>query len=152
MHKSPAVHGAFPTDPYSHTPGFAGAQQPGMTGQVKEDILCRLGELGVTVRRGSLVFRPDLFRAVELLTAPAAFAGIEVPAGAVGLTVCGVPVIVHAGGPARVEVTAADGSVVTRAGLVLESTTSDQVFGRSGRVTRPSTSTWPSRYAHSPAR
>ncbi len=39
------MYGAIPTDPYSHTPGFAGAQQPGMTGPVKEDI-CRLGELG----------------------------------------------------------------------------------------------------------
>ena len=46
-HKSPELYGAFPTDPYSHTPGGKGAQQPGMTGQVKEDILCRFGELGV---------------------------------------------------------------------------------------------------------
>ena len=36
-----------PTDPYSHTPGFAGVQQPGMTGQVKEEILTRWGELGL---------------------------------------------------------------------------------------------------------
>ncbi|MEI8342984.1 MAG: hypothetical protein WCH43_15785, partial [Verrucomicrobiota bacterium] len=33
--KSPAVYGAFPSDPYSHTPRDRGAQQPGMTGQVK---------------------------------------------------------------------------------------------------------------------
>ena len=37
-HKSPELYGAFPTDPYSHTPGGKGAQQPGMTGQVKEDL------------------------------------------------------------------------------------------------------------------
>ena len=36
-HKSPELYGAFPTDPYSHTPGGKGAQQPGMTGQVKEE-------------------------------------------------------------------------------------------------------------------
>ena len=35
FNKTPEVYGAFPTDPYSHTPGFAGARQPGMTGQVK---------------------------------------------------------------------------------------------------------------------
>ena len=34
-HKSPKLYGAFPTDPYSHTPGGKGAQQPGITGQVK---------------------------------------------------------------------------------------------------------------------
>jgi hypothetical protein len=39
--KTPAAFGAFPLDPYSHTPGFAGARQPGMTGQVKEEILAR---------------------------------------------------------------------------------------------------------------
>ena len=33
--KQPDEYGAFPTDPYSHTPSFAGVQQPGMTGQVK---------------------------------------------------------------------------------------------------------------------
>ena len=50
VHKSPELYGAFPTDPYSHTPGGKGAQQPGMTGQVKEDVLSRIGELGVFVK------------------------------------------------------------------------------------------------------
>ena len=39
-HMGPEQYGAFPFDAYSHTPANAGAQQPGMTGQVKEDILC----------------------------------------------------------------------------------------------------------------
>ena len=55
VHKSPELYGAFPTDPYSHTPGSKGAQQPGMTGQVKEDILSRFGELGVFVKDGKLI-------------------------------------------------------------------------------------------------
>ena len=42
FNKTPAEYGAFPTDPYSHTPKHAGARQPGMTGQVKEEILTRL--------------------------------------------------------------------------------------------------------------
>ena len=36
FNKDPAQYGAFPTDPYSHTPKHAGAQQPGMTGQVRK--------------------------------------------------------------------------------------------------------------------
>ncbi|MDZ7764140.1 MAG: hypothetical protein U5K00_06890 [Melioribacteraceae bacterium] len=47
VHKSPEKYGAFPTDPYSHTPSFAGVQQPGMTGQVKEDFISRIRELGI---------------------------------------------------------------------------------------------------------
>ena len=46
------LYGAFPTDPYSHTPAGKGAQQPGMTGQVKEDVISRFGELGVEVKNG----------------------------------------------------------------------------------------------------
>jgi len=33
FNKTPAEYGAFPTDPYSHTPGHGGASQPGMTGR-----------------------------------------------------------------------------------------------------------------------
>ena len=58
--KTPEDYGAFPTEAYSHTPSFAGVQQPGMTGQVKEDILSRFGELGVTVKNGQLSFDPVL--------------------------------------------------------------------------------------------
>jgi hypothetical protein len=52
--KDPAAYGAFPTDCYSHTPAHAGAQQPGMTGQVKEEVLTRLGELGFVLADGPL--------------------------------------------------------------------------------------------------
>ena len=65
VHKPPQLYGAFPTDPYSHTPAGKGAQQPGMTGQVKEDILSRFGELGVFVKKGRLQFHPVLLRKDE---------------------------------------------------------------------------------------
>ena len=59
-HKSVLEQGAFPTDPYSHTPSMMGAQQPGLTGQVKEDFISRLIELGVRVENGCLSFDPFL--------------------------------------------------------------------------------------------
>ena len=61
-HKRPDEYGAFPFDPYSHTPMMAGVQQPGMTGQVKEDIISRWFELGVSVRDGQITFRPTMLR------------------------------------------------------------------------------------------
>lgn len=67
VHKSPSLYGAFPTDPYSHTPFGKGAQQPGMTGQVKEDIISRFGELGVYVDKGQLYFNPYLLKKEEFL-------------------------------------------------------------------------------------
>ncbi|MCP4891606.1 MAG: hypothetical protein GY904_34080, partial [Planctomycetaceae bacterium] len=56
--KNPRHYGAFPTDPYSHTPQHAGAQQPGMTGQVKEDVIARLAEVGLRIRHGVVSFDP----------------------------------------------------------------------------------------------
>ena len=61
-HKRPDEYGAFPFDPYSHTPTMAGVQQPGMTGQVKEDIISRWFELGVSVRDGQITFAPTMLR------------------------------------------------------------------------------------------
>ena len=59
-HKSPEQYGAFPFDPYSHTPSMAGVQQPGMTGQVKEDIISRWFELGIQVEDGQIVIEPRM--------------------------------------------------------------------------------------------
>jgi hypothetical protein len=58
--KSAAEYGAFPADPYSHTPSSGGAQQPGMTGQVKEEIITRWGELGIRFEAGLIRFDPVL--------------------------------------------------------------------------------------------
>ncbi len=77
FNKSPGVYGAFPTDPYSHTPKGQGAKQPGMTGQVKEEILTRFGELGLRVQDGAITFDPVLLRPEEFLPAPAQFDYID---------------------------------------------------------------------------
>jgi len=64
--KSAADYGAFPIDPYSHTPSEGGAQQPGMTGQVKEEVLIRWGELGLRMQGGRVWIDPVLLDAAEL--------------------------------------------------------------------------------------
>lgn len=64
--KKPEEYGAFPFDPYSHTPYEQGAKQPGMTGQVKEEILTRMGELGLRVINKNIVFNPVFLEPEEL--------------------------------------------------------------------------------------
>ncbi len=144
-HKSPVEYGAIPIDPYSHTPGFAGVQQPGMTGQVKEDILSRFAEMGASVSDGRLAFRADLLRGEEILEAGGRFTGIDLEGGACAIelspgslafTICQVPVVVHRDGPARVELTLADGSSSKRDGLELDAETSAALFERTGRIRR----------------
>ena len=55
FNKTPEEYGAFPADPYSHTPKHGGAKQPGMTGQVKEESV-RFAELGIRVNEGRRTF------------------------------------------------------------------------------------------------
>ena len=65
--KKASEYGAFTADAYSHTPSFAGAQQPGLTGMVKEGVICRFGELGVQFNNETIEFKPRLLRSDELL-------------------------------------------------------------------------------------
>ena len=96
--KSAAAYGAFPADPYSHTPGEGGAQQPGMTGQVKEEILTRWGELGLRVRGGQVHFDPVLLDEAEVPSG-----------GALTFTWCRVPYSIRRGPATRVRVLGAGG-------------------------------------------
>jgi hypothetical protein len=145
VHKSPDVYGAIPTDPYSHTPSFAGAQQPGMTGQVKEDIITRRGEMGATVIDGCLEFCAELVRQVEFLTQPRALTftdlddqvqRLELGVDSLAYTLCQMPVVAHRAGEKRVEVTFAGGLSQVVFGLHLDAATSAAVFGRTGQVER----------------
>ena len=146
FHKSVAEYGAIPTDPYSHTPWHLGAQQPGMTGQVKEEILTRFGELGVRIERGCLSFAPHLLRRRELLSAPERWTclgpggdpvTIDLPPRSVGFTLAQVPVVlsVH-DGPPSIELTWADGRVDTIPRRALDEVATAAVLSRDGRVTR----------------
>ncbi len=143
VHKSPELYGAFPTDPYSHTPGNKGAQQPGMTGQVKEDILSRFMELGVYVRKGFIVFNPQLLRDDELLKSDAVFEyydiddqaqSLEVPSGSVAFTYCQIPVIYHHNGKNQIVLKRSNGAVETVMGLNLGKSISPSIFDRSGKI------------------
>jgi hypothetical protein len=141
--KSPKLYGAFPTDPYSHTPAGKGAQQPGMTGQVKEDILTRFGELGVFVKEGMLEFNPRLLRKTEFLTTPKVFNYTNIKKQKVQLdlgkdslcfTYCQVPVIYKLSDNQGVKVQYNDGTTKEFEHLTIDVTTSKQLFERTGQI------------------
>ncbi len=144
--KTPSEFGAFPTDPYSHTPRQGGAKQPGMTGQVKEEILTRFGELGVHVEHGVVRFRPVILESCEFLREPALFsyfdvhgnaASLDLGAGSMAFTFCQVPVVYErVEREAWVRVTLDDGSEKVIEGDRLGSELSGEIFGRTGRIVR----------------
>ncbi len=144
-HKSPSVYGAVPLDPYSHTPGFAGAQQPGMTGQVKEDIISRFGEMGATVSHGRLVFSERMVSRDEFLTrrgrvrlcdGGGRMQWFDLEPGTLAFTICQTPVILHAGGAPGIDIAMADGTRKRTQGLSLDAETSAALFRRLGTVQR----------------
>ena len=138
--KTVADHGAFPLDPHSHTPAHTGAQQPGMTGAVKEGILLRWGELGLRVEEGRLRFAPALLDPAEFLAVacpwpPLGDGGI-LDEGTLGFTYCGTPIVYHLDGAAPwTRATLSDGQTVTGSDR-LDREVSQALFARTGAIAR----------------
>ncbi|MEM9857811.1 MAG: hypothetical protein AAF843_10660, partial [Bacteroidota bacterium] len=142
-HKPPTLYGAFPTDPYSHTPKGKGAQQPGMTGQVKEDILCRFGELGITNQAGKIGFKPYMLRKDEFLKQNSTFTyfdvsgeskELELPSASLSFTYCQVPVIYRLSTTSGITITHENGKEIYFKGLELDDSSSTHIYNRSGEI------------------
>lgn len=143
FNKTPSDYGAFPTDPYSHTPMGSGARQPGMTGLVKEEILTRWGELGVKLQHGVLCFAPTLLHPDEFSQAESAFnyvnfSGdvqmIPLSSDSLAFTFCQVPVIYQRGPEAQIEAVYENGRSVTVPGDCLDSATTHHILNRDGQI------------------
>jgi hypothetical protein len=145
FNKSPSEYGAFPTDPYSHTPKHSGAQQPGMTGSVKEEILSRFGELGIRVSNGKIHFQPALLRAREFASATSTLRYLDVsgnwqvtsiPSKGLAFTWCQVPIVYELrddSGP-TLTITNDAGESRTQSQLELSAEDSAALFSRSGQI------------------
>lgn len=145
VHKSPKLYGAFPTDPYSHTPSNKGAQQPGMTGQVKEDIISRFGELGVFVLNGALYFNPCLLRKDEFTKEDRMFHYVTInkehktfapTPGSLCFTFCQVPIIYRLSDHNQLEIEKRDGTLDTINSLQIDAETSSEIFNRTGEISK----------------
>jgi hypothetical protein len=143
--KSPDLYGAFPTDPYSHTPLHAGVQQPGMTGQVKEDIISRFGELGVMVEDGKILFSTVLLRREEFLQQADTFTyynvhgqkqDVELSAGMLAFTFCQVPIVYHLADETRIQINFSDNNELKITDLALDKKNSESIFKRTGNIIR----------------
>jgi len=127
FNKTPEIYGAFPTDPYSHTPAGQGAKQPGMTGQVKEEVITRWGELGVSVSNGIVSFAPRMLRTQEFHSQ-----------GTLSFSWCAVPVeyrLVPKTERPRISCILG-GKEHSREGNALDSTESKALLGRTGEIER----------------
>lgn len=142
-HKSPELYGAFSTDPYSHTPATKGAQQPGMTGQVKEDVISRFGELGVFVNNGIIEFKPRLLQKKEFLKIPSTFTftnlnkenqNIQLDENTLCFTYCQVPIVYKLSENEGLQVVYNDGKHLDIDGFSLGRAVSETIFKRQGEI------------------
>lgn len=143
--KKAADYGAFTADAYSHTPSFAGAQQPGLTGMVKEGVICRFNELGVQFNQGTIAFKPELLKRSELLAHPVSIDCIlsdktvhtlEVPKNGLLFTITQVPVLYKLSdkNEPSMDIFHADGSTETQEGDVLSAALSESLLSRQSKI------------------
>jgi hypothetical protein len=122
--KDPATYGAIPTDCYSHSPSHSGAQQPWMTGSVKEGVIARLGELGLRVDEGTLSLGAPLIPLEDLFDED----------GVATFSYCGVPMTIHRGSADTVALKRAGQWGSPSQGTRLDASTSREVFDRTGTI------------------
>jgi len=143
IHKSPKVYGAFPTDPYSHTPFGKGAQQPGMTGQVKEDVLVRIGEFGVKMNHGKLHFQPAFLKKEAFLSndTEASFIMVDgskkqihLKKNSLAFTTCQVPVIYTINNSSKIVLNYINGETKTFDSLELNKEESKKIVQRTNEI------------------
>jgi hypothetical protein len=143
VNKSPDLYGAFPTDPYSHTPFGRGAQQPGMTGQVKEDIISRFGELGLRVFDGKISFDPSILRRDEFNLTESVFKYVDYNSkirfmnlnkNTLAFSVCQVPVIYHLSKSEEIEITFVNGDSKRISGNEIDEINSKKIFERTNEI------------------
>jgi hypothetical protein len=143
FNKTPAEYGAFPTDPYSHTPANQGAKQPGMTGMVKEEILARLSELGVSFSEGRLgfdflIFDRDEFLESSTISICYDILGksnrFELLPGSMIYTICQVPVLLNASSSEMIHIHFADGVIQKVSGHWMDLTNTRHIIERDGKI------------------
>jgi hypothetical protein len=141
--KTSDIYGAFPSDPYSHSPRHLGAQQPGMTGQVKEEILTRMGELGIHVADGCVRFDPVRLKHQEYFDAPHTFTYFDVTgesrtwkldSGTLAFSLFQVPVCYALSYGSWITLELHDGQSLKIDGNVLPAKESRDLFERGGLI------------------
>ena len=127
FNKEAEIYGAFPADPYSHTPKGQGAKQPGMTGQVKEEVLTRWGELGVDIVNGCGNFKPLILKDSEFFED-----------GTLRFSWCGTPVTYRRAGSGKenlkITVDGQSREYSVKDGAFLSAAETAELFARNGKI------------------
>ncbi len=143
FNKTPEEWRAFPQDAYSHTPFAGGAKQPGMTGQVKEEIITRFKELGVIAENSRITFNSEIIDESEYLKEKTEFEFIRIDnerelisldKDMLAFTFCQTPIIYQKSDRAEIFILYTNGESVTIGGNTLPEDISRSIFERENKV------------------
>ncbi len=121
--KSPIECGAIPIEPYSHTSFSGKSEQPGMTGQVKESILMRRIELGVTVSDGEILFYSEFLKPEEFDNN-----------NEVSFTLCGIPVKYRKSNDKKLVISLKNDEKIEKTDLKINSEMCKEIFNRTSEI------------------
>jgi hypothetical protein len=116
-----------------------------MTGQVKEDILTRIGELGVKVNKGKLQFNPSILDKNEFLTQSQEVCFINVEGSknnvvlekdSLAFSYCQVPIIYKKSTVNQMELFYKNGSIQRIDSLELDEVDSNKIFKRTAEIVK----------------
>ena len=116
-----------------------------MTGQVKEDFISRIREIGIHIQDGEIVFQSGLLDPAELLNQETTFAYFDLKGeeqqiilkqGQLGFTFCQVPVLYTTSNENKISVTFADGKQISSANHTIGKEISSKIFQRTGEIAR----------------
>lgn len=115
-----------------------------MTGQVKEDILARFGELGVFVQEGRLHFQPGILKKSEFLTESQTINFVDIftqhheitlEENSLFFTYCQIPVVYKISAREGLEICFNDQNKKIFKSPLIDKETSRMIFQRTGKVT-----------------
>ena len=113
-----------------------------MTGQVKEDILARMGELGIDIINGRINFHPTLLRKKEFLKeintfeyydVKGEFKSIDLPINSMVFTYCQIPIIYHMSEKKLISIKK-EKDLETIEGNSINANDSSSIFNRKGEI------------------
>jgi hypothetical protein len=116
-----------------------------MTGQVKEDFLSRMRELGIYIENGEIAFRFSMINPNEFLVQKKVFEYFDLKdekqqiilnEGQLGFTFCQVPVIYTISQEDKIKLTKNDGTWIELAGNTIKHDWSVSLFERDRRFSQ----------------
>ncbi|MFZ5940610.1 MAG: hypothetical protein ACOYXB_08550 [Bacteroidota bacterium] len=127
LNREPSRSNTFPTDPCFCSPVGRNGWQPGLSGRVKEEMKCRMKELGVLIHDGTLHFKPFLINEQEFIRPQNGEPYLI-------FSICSIKVVYYLAARTLLLVKKFCGDIIELEDMTIPRQLSNEIFSRSGLV------------------